>query len=144
MRKSLLSVAILIFLLNGISLYTQLSVKRTKFMTAFNLIATSIIISDMLCGIYLSILLVTDLMYFGEFIVKDISYGDSIQCKVIFTISIMFFIASTCSIVFLSVSRLMVVLYPLNSTLNTLDLKQTFWDFLVLQFFVHHSSLAFI
>ena len=113
-------------------------------MTAFNLIATSIIISDMLYGIYLSILLVTDLMYFGEFIVKNISCRDSIQCEAIFTISIMFSIASTCSIVFLSVSRLMVVLYPINSTLETLDLQQMFWDFLVLQYLVHHLSLAFI
>lgn len=81
----------------------------------FKVLVSFVNTSDLLCGLYLTVLLSANSFYKANFAVSEHRWRGSNVCLIIFVISLLFAIVSPIFLVLLSFSRLMVVLYPLKS-----------------------------
>ena len=107
------SCSILIIILNSLSIL--LKFKTDNFRKAFSVIVIFININDILYGIYLSFIWIADLVFGGEFHVKEASWRSGFFCLTVFCIVIWFTMLSELGLLFMSLSRLMVTIYPLNT-----------------------------
>ena len=82
---------------------------------AFGISVASVNISDLLCGVYITIIWISDFVHSGTFVLKEISWLSSIPCFIIFGTSLYFNILSPLLLSYMSFSRLMVVMSPLDS-----------------------------
>ena len=105
----LLVVVLFIFVLNIFSIIGQLIFKD---MHAFNMIIISVNISDLVYGILMAILLISDYVYHENFVTVERMWRSSIPCYIIFIFSVLFSVMSTSSLFFISVCRLIAVTLP--------------------------------
>ncbi len=71
--------------------------------------------TDMLCGIYLVLLLSYNLHYKDTFFLREKLWQSGNSCLIMFILSFLFNISSPTFLVWLSLSRLMVIFYPFDS-----------------------------
>ena len=114
MRIVLGFVAGTILITNLVSILMQFRFGQ-KGVGSFNPVIVSVNLTDIICSISLLILLLNDLIYQGNFVVKEITWRGSISCSFIFGASLFFSILSPAILSFMSFSRLMIVLHPLDS-----------------------------
>ena len=118
MTITLAFVSACIFILNVLSLLFHLCLRRHRYSEVFKFIIIKINISDMLCFLFLLILVIADLCYQGSSVTKTMVWKQSTFCHGIFVISLSFALVSPLVISFLSLSRLIVVIPPLNAVLK--------------------------
>ena len=81
----------------------------------FEILVASINISDLICGVYVIIVLISDLVYSDNFVVKESNWHSSLPCFIVFYFTLYFTLLSPVLLCLFSLSRLMVVMYPLHS-----------------------------
>ena len=81
----------------------------------FSLIVISINGNDILCAMYLGCVWIADLTFGDSFKVKEESWRSGIFCITAFTIVFCFTILTENLLILLSLTRLLVVIYPMNS-----------------------------
>ena len=91
---------------------------KTKNFSAFHLIIISINSTDMMCGLYLMMILIADGIFQDNYIANDYKWRDSISCYVIFTISLIFSFQSPLTISLMTFSRVFVVISPFSSVFH--------------------------
>ena len=115
MRLLLAIVVCLILFLNLMSLVLQL---KAEYLCTFHLVIISINLTDMICGLYLMMLLLADGIFQENFIGNESKWRVSIPCYVILTLSLMFSIQSPLAISLMSLSRTIVVISPFSSVIH--------------------------
>ena len=107
------TVSITIFILNFVSIILQ--IRSYKLNKSFSIIVILINVNDILCGIYLSYIWIADLSFGDSFKVKQDSWRSGIHCFTAFTTVLIFTVLTEGLLILLSLSRLMVVIFPLNT-----------------------------
>ena len=113
MKKFYISISILIFILNLLSILVQ--IRTCKSNKSFSIIVIIINVNDTLCGIYLSFVWIADLSFSGSFHVKEEYWRSSFLCFTAFTIVLWFTVLSQCVLIFISFTRLVVTIFPLHT-----------------------------
>ena len=99
-----------------------LYLKFLKMNTAFDIIVRFVNFSDLLCGIYISILWIADIIFMGEFALEESNWISHPICFVAFGVSLLFSLFSPSILLFMSLSRLLIVIYPLDPQLKDINL----------------------
>lgn len=119
MTATLSTITVVILVTNFLTLaLTANSIKRSKRKkesTIFEYFSLSVNFSDVLCGTYLLQLLCFHGHYKDNFFIKEQSWQQSRSCLIVLLISFLFSISSPNYLMWLSMSRLMVILYPFDS-----------------------------
>ena len=113
MRMSLSVISLCILLVNSVSILLHIS--TGKFSKAFAVTTVSINLNDVLCGLYLCIILMVDIKYQGSFLVREELWRSNLLCFIAFDTILLFSILGPLFLVLLSLSRLMFVIFPLNT-----------------------------
>ena len=82
---------------------------------AFQYLVISVHLIDFTWGLYLILLVISDFIFEDNFVIQESLWKSSFVCFFSFSISLIFNILSPLLSIFISFSRLMVVIYPLNS-----------------------------
>ena len=115
-----LIVSFLIVTVNLISMFLNVITRLSNMSYSMTAISTNV--ADILLGIYLNIIWMTDVSFKGQFISYDQSWKSSFICFTAFGIFLWFSILSSLTLLFLSLSRLLVVVNPVHTTLKTKNL----------------------
>ena len=107
------TISVTIFILNFVSIILQIRSYQSN--KSFSLIVISINGNDILCGVYLSYIWIADLSFGDSFKVKEESWRSGILCLTAFTTLLSFTFLTENLLILLSLSRLMVVMHPLNT-----------------------------
>ena len=113
MKIFLLFVSLLIILLNTSSIMSHLISSGYK--KAFLASLISLNVNNILCGFYLGIIWTVDLYFKGTFFVKERLWRTSNLCYLAFFLTVVYIIFAQLSLLLLTVSRLMVVMHPMNT-----------------------------
>lgn len=113
MKVFFIFVSILLFVANGISILIHILTRKSN--KAFSASVVAINTCDIICGIYLSILWVADLIHKGSFLVKRENWRSSGICFTAYGFVLWFTLLTQLLLFFLSLSRLMVVIYPVDT-----------------------------
>ena len=92
--------------------------KYIKSKGAFDIIVKCVILSDLLCGAHISVLSIADLIFSGKFALVEEKWTSHPLCFLAFGLSLNFSLFSPCILTFMSISRLLVVMYPLDPKLK--------------------------
>ena len=82
---------------------------------SFQCVAISVNLIDLTWGIYLLIIVISDFVFADNFVIHETLWKSSFLCHLLFCINLNFNILSPLLNSFMSFSRFMVVIYPLNS-----------------------------
>ena len=91
---------------------------KAEYLCTSHLVIISINLTDMICGLYLMMLLLADGIFQENFIGNESKWRVSIPCYVILTLSLMFSIQSPLAISLMSLSRTIVVISPFSSVIH--------------------------
>ena len=128
---------ILVILPNILSITLNIYISRTdkKSQAPFIRIVTAINLTDALCGIALGTIWIVDKHFKGVFLLKEESWRSSSLCFVIFGTVIWFTLLSQLNLIFLSLSRLHIVLHPMTSKFkDTQFVSKILYSFLTFSF----------
>ncbi len=105
-----------ILALNGILfLVIQVSYNsKVQRVGTFAIAMTSLCVADLLCGLHLAVLSVTNTYHGENFILVELAWRKSVTCTTIFAVALWYSILSPALLTFLSVSRTITILIPLN------------------------------
>ena len=123
MRLLLAIIVCLVLLLNFICLILQL---KTKNLNTFHFIIISINSTDVICGLYLMMLLIFDGIFQENFIANESKWRVSIPCYVILTLSLIFSIQSPLTVSLMSLSRIIVVISPFSFVIHRRNFVRKF------------------
>ena len=112
MRWSFIFMSIFIIIINGISITTH-SMKYS--MKAYSVCVIVINISDIICGLYLGIIWISDIFFKGEFILSESKWRSSTVCFLAFGIVVYAALTNQLVLAMLALTRLMVVINPLHT-----------------------------
>ena len=104
--------SIFIMFVNTLSICSHVILRKSN--TSYFITVASVNITDMLCGLYLCIIWITDLYFKGKFISNERYWRSSFLCFTAFGISLWFSVIAPVLLLFLSLSRLMIVVNPLS------------------------------
>ena len=90
------------------------NIQKVRF-NCFQAISVFVNVSDLTCGLYITVISAADLVYKGSFAVKDLLWRTHILCYTAAAIFIFFQISSLSVMLFMTFSRLMVVQNPFNT-----------------------------
>ena len=90
-------------------------IKSKKNYGVFQYLAISVNLIDLTLGLYLILLVISDFFFEDNFVIQESLWKSSFACFFLFSINLNFNILSPLLSIFISFSRLMVVIYPLNS-----------------------------
>ena len=107
------SISILIIVLNILSIALQINAFKTSKM--FTIVIISVNINDILCGIYLCLIWIADLSHHGSFHVKEELWRSGLLCLTAFTTILWFTVLTEFVLIFMSLTRLMITMYPLET-----------------------------
>ena len=99
-----------------------LYLKFLKMNTAFDIIVRFVNFSDLLCGIYIFILWIADIYFRGEFALQETNWISHPICFVAFGMSLHFSLFSPCILLFMSLSQMLIVIYPLDPQFKDITL----------------------
>ena len=116
MRIFSILVSVLSLLVNGFSFFLFVTSNSNK---TFSVTAVSVNINDMLCGLYLTIIWLADVNFKDTFFVKEKFWRSGLFCFLAFSIILLFSIFSQCILLFLSFSRPMIVINPVNTNFKS-------------------------
>ena len=108
--------SIFILFVNTLSIFSHAILRKTK--PTYFITVVSVNITDMLCGLYLCVIWITDIYFKGKFISHERYWRSSFLCFSAFGLSLWFSIVTPLILLFLSWLRLMVVVNPLSITLK--------------------------
>ena len=108
MSLSVISFCILLF--NSVSI--SLHIITSKFRTAFAVTIVSVNVNDVLCGLYLCIILMVDLKHHESFLVKEELWRNDPLCFTAFYTILFFSILGPLLLVLLSLSKAHVCNFP--------------------------------
>ncbi len=107
------TICVLCFALNVVSVISQaLTFTQNK---AFSVSVISINIGDVLCSIFLATIRMAHLFFSGTFVVHETMWRSGAGCIFAFSVLLLFSIGTPLLLLFLSLSRLMVVLHPFDT-----------------------------
>jgi leucine-rich repeat-containing G protein-coupled receptor 8 len=89
--------------------------KKNKIASAYNIIINLINIGDLMCGIYLTIVWSADVYYNEVFVVREEQWKENSICMIAFSVTHFFSIFLPFCLIYLSMSRLMIIKYPFDS-----------------------------
>ena len=95
------------------SIILQINAFKTSKM--FTIVIVSVNINDILCGIYLCFIWIADLSYHGSFHVKEELWRSGFLCLTAFTTILWFTLLTEFVLIFMSLTRLMITMYPLDT-----------------------------
>ena len=101
-----------IIILNIFTLFIR-TIFRSKQFGAFYITVMPIILTDLMYGLPLFVLCVTDSYFHGQLILHEIEWKSSSICLAMFTTVLYFNLFSSFLLSFLSLQRFMIVIYPL-------------------------------
>ena len=110
------TVSVLIFVLNIGSTVIHLLVKKSTM--SFSITVISLNICNLLCFSYIGIIWISDIQLQSVFAVKQKEWRSGFTCFVAFGILLWFTLLSQIILLFISLSRLIVVMYPLSNKLK--------------------------
>ena len=113
MKVFFISVSGCVILLNVISVLMHFVEMESN--KGFSVTVIAINFNDILCGTYLGCVWVPDLVLKGTFLVKEELWRSGPICFTAFMFILWFTILTQCFLIFLSLSRLMVVIHPINT-----------------------------
>ena len=116
MRWSFIITSILIIVINGISITIYIRVRSNK---AYFVCVIAVNISDILCGVYLGIIWISDILFEEEFVMNEVKWRSGSMCLLALSIIFYFTVTSQISLALLALTRLMVVLNPLQTTFRS-------------------------
>ena len=108
--------SVLILVLNIISIIIHLQTKKSTI--TFTITVISLNISNLICFTYLGIIWISDIRLQSDFVVKQKEWRSDFTCFAAFGIILWFTLLSQIVLLFLSLSRLIVVINPLTSKLK--------------------------
>ena len=111
-------ISILIIFINSACALSH--ILRYKENSAFHKIVICININDSLSGIYLITIWIADFSLKGTFSVKEHLWRSGLVCFGAFTVILLFTILTQILLLFLSLSRLMIVIYPVDTKFKQL------------------------
>ena len=115
-KISLILISLTILISNSFSLISNVrSVFQSQQHRIFSFAIASINLGDFLFGFYLCTLWVADLSYQASFIVNEIQWRNNISCHIAFAVVLSFSLVMPILLGILSLSRLMVVIFPFKS-----------------------------
>ncbi len=135
----LISASIILLTVTSIMLYKfQLSKNATTIIPIF------INLNESLCGYYLSIIWIADLIYKNKFILQEAKWRSSAPCHVASGIFLMFNILDPMLLFHLSFSRFMIVIDPINSNYKAsrFTLRSVLFLFIPTAIIITTTSLA--
>ena len=103
----------LIIFLNVLSILIHFPTRKSN--DAFSVTVISININDIVCGIYLGCIWISDVIYKGEFLVQEKLWKSGHLCFTAFGIVLWFTILDQLILIFISLCRLMLVICPINT-----------------------------
>ena len=112
-KYSFIGMTSFIVVTNFLSILT--CTKITSSGKSFSKMISSISLTDLSCGIYLSIIWTTDLSNIGNFVLKEEKWRSDLTCFRAFGIITWFSIAIQCFLLLSSFSSLMIVIYPVET-----------------------------
>ena len=115
MRWLFIIVSILIIVINGIAIAIHL---MGRVNTAYFAYVIAISISGIHCGVYLGIIWMSDAAFKGEYMVNDVNWRSSPICFLANSILLYFTVTIQLLLTLLALSRLMIVINPLHTTLK--------------------------
>ncbi len=132
------SSVIIIFNFASIILQRISSAKGLEKIKAHMMTVTSINIADLICAVPLCILWVVDIFYTGFFMIKETQWRSSPLCYTSFGTTLDFSLLSPFLLLFLSFSRLMIVIHPIDTKFKrtTFVLKCVLAVFFICSIFV--------
>ena len=101
--------------INGICIVIHLMLQSQK---PYTVCVISVNISDILCGLYLGIIWISNVLFEGKFILSEVKWRSGSVCFLAFSIVIYFTITSQLVLAKLTLSRLMIVINPLYTRFN--------------------------
>ncbi len=113
MRPLFISISSLVLSFNIISFVIHVILEKSN--KPFLLTVLSINITDVLCAFYLGVIWTADLYFAGIFLVREELWRSSPFCLVAFFIVLWQNVLSQATLVYLSLSRLMVVMQPVDT-----------------------------
>ncbi len=129
MKYTFIVVSLLLLALNicAITFHILSKHKNIPYITT----VVSVSLNDMQCGIYLCAVWITHMTLEGSFSVKEALWRSHTVCFLAFGISLNFNMLTACFLLFLSLSRLMIVMHPINTKFKETDtvLKSIFCMF---------------
>ena len=111
-------ISVLIILLNSASALSH--ILRYKKNSTFHITIVCININDTLSGIYLFTIWIADFSLKGTFSVKEHLWRSSLVCFGAFTVILLFTVLTQLLLLFLSLSRLMIIIYPVDTNFKQL------------------------
>ena len=109
--------SIFIMFVNMLTICSHVILRKSN--TSYFIMVASVNITDMLCGLYLCIIWITDFYFRGKFISHERYWRSSFLCFTAFGISLWFSVIAPVVLLFLSLSRLMIVVNPLSIRFKT-------------------------
>ena len=104
--------SIFILFVNILSIFSHAILRKTK--PTYFVTVVSVNITDMLCGLYLCVIWITDIYFKGKFISHERHWRSSFLCFTAFGMSIWFSIVTPPILLFLSWLKLIAVVNPLS------------------------------
>ena len=109
--------SIFIMFVNTLSICSHIVLRKSS--TSYFITIASVNITDMLCGLYLCVIWIGDLYFRGKFISHERYWRSSFLCFTAFGLSLWFSVVAPLILLFLSLSRLMIVVNPLSVRFKT-------------------------
>ena len=114
MKNLYISVSTVAIALNFTSILIHFVTRKGN--KPYSVTVVSINLTDVLFGVYYACIRIADIVFKDRFLVKEMSWRSGTICFVAFGTLLWFTILSQLLLVFLSLSRLMVVIYPIQYT----------------------------
>ena len=116
MKNIFVLMSVFILFVNLLSISSHAILRKTK--PTYFITVVSVNITDMLCGLYLCLIWITDIYFQGKFISHERHWRSSFLCFTVFGLSLWFSIVTPLILLFLSLLRLAVVVNPLSIKLK--------------------------
>ena len=104
----------LLIVFNVFARFLERKTSKKKY-SVFQYVSISVNFTDLTWGIYLIFLVISDFVFEDNFVLQESLWKSSFFCFFLFSINLNFNILSPLLSIFMTLSRMMVVLYPLNS-----------------------------
>ena len=108
--------SLFILFVNILSIFSHAILRKSK--PTYFITVVSVNITDILCGLYLCLIWITDLYFRGKFVSHERHWRSSFLCFCAFGLSLWFSIVTPFILLFLSLLRLTVVVNPLSIKLK--------------------------
>ena len=126
-------ISVIIVILSTVSIVLHFSTEKLG--KSFTINVYFINICDIACSVYFFFLWITDLILKNKFMIKENNLRGGIFCFVAFTVILWFSLFSQTLVLFLGVSRLMVVMFPMKMRFRNTQLVTKWLFFLSLIYF---------